>query len=184
METRVRAPSIPLKEALVYLLLGLAFLICETTVWTWLDPGHFRPNLLLILIVYLGIAVPLAAGLILSLCFGFLTDAASGGPAGLFTIIYLSIFALAVLIRQKLDPAAALYQMLIIFLFALLAEIMAWSILSLYGWPLDVILASSSTLFLAAQAISVLVTALVSPIFFRFFELIKFTYEQQAGEEV
>ncbi|MBW2092356.1 MAG: hypothetical protein JRI34_09580, partial [Deltaproteobacteria bacterium] len=105
METQLRAQPLSLREALVYLLIGLCFLILETTVWTWVDPAHCRPKLMLILIVYLGLIIPIIPGSILSVCFGLLTDAATGGPVGLFTIINLSIFGITIYIRQKLDPA-------------------------------------------------------------------------------
>ncbi|MBW1709137.1 MAG: rod shape-determining protein MreD [Deltaproteobacteria bacterium] len=184
METRFRAQSLSYKEAMTYLFLGIVFLILETTAWSWVDPAHCRPNLILILIVYLGMAIPLITGSILIVCFGLLTDTASGGPAGLFTIVYLLIFGITVLMRQRLEPTTIFYQMIVILLLAVLAETMIWCILSIYGWPLEIIFAPSRGLFIVAQGVSVLLTAFVSPVFFWFFERIRFTNGQQTGDEV
>ncbi len=182
METQLRAQSLSLTEALVYFFLGFAFLILETTAWTWVDPDYCRPNFILILIVYFGLAVPIIPGSILSVLFGLLTDVATGGPLAMFTLNYLAIFGVTIFMRQKLDPAASLYQILVVLFLAALSQVMIWGFLSLYGWPFRLILEASSAHYFITQAVSVLLTALLSPLFFRFFERIRSSADQRTGE--
>ncbi|MBW2622977.1 MAG: rod shape-determining protein MreD [Deltaproteobacteria bacterium] len=173
METQAKASLLTVKEGLGYFFFGLLFLIVKTTIWMRIDPEYFGPDLLLILITYLGLSSPPLMGSILVLGLGFISDTLSGGPLGLFTAIYLIIFWIVIMIRQDLDPAAPFYQILVTLLLAALSASMVWGFLSLYDRGFEPSVMVRRPLFLVTQGISVLVTGFISPVFFWFFERLR-----------
>jgi hypothetical protein len=64
----------------------------QSAVISELLPNFLKPDLMLILIAYLGVSAPLVAGAILVSFCGLLYQTFSGSPPGLFLFIYLSIF--------------------------------------------------------------------------------------------
>jgi len=158
--------SFPWKETMVFLLLGLAFIILKTTLISRIDPRGYGPDLVLILTIFLGLSSFTSAGPFLVIFFGLLVDLASGGPRGIFTGVYLINFGIAVLIRRRLDPAAPTYQIMIVFLLALLSECLVWSVLSLGGQPADNLISTIAWTHLKVHLSSILSAALISPILF------------------
>jgi hypothetical protein len=61
-----------------------------------------KPDLMLILVTYLGVSPPLIAGAVLVLFCSLLYETFSGSPFGLFPFIYLSIFFLIKLLAKFL----------------------------------------------------------------------------------
>jgi len=64
----------------------------QSTVINELLPNFLKPDLMLILITYIGASPLLVAGAILVSFCGLLQETFSGSPPGLFLFIYLSIF--------------------------------------------------------------------------------------------
>ena len=78
-----------------YLILPLiAFLLTlfQSAVISEILPDFVKPDLILILITYLGVSPLLITGAILVFFCGLLQETFSGSPHGLFLFIYLSIF--------------------------------------------------------------------------------------------
>ena len=167
IEAQIRNSAAPFKAMLYLFVFAFVFLVLDTTVWSWVDRNHFRPDFTLVLVVYLGLSLPLAAGGVLAGISGLLTDVVSGGPAGLFMVVYLVIFGLAQLARQKLDPASATYKILLVLALAATAEVLTWGLLFGLGWSLGRLLESG--LLVVSQTISVSITALISPALFWLF---------------
>jgi len=173
METQAKASLLTVREGLSYFFVGLLFLIVKTTIWMRIDPEYFGPDFLLILITYLGLLAPPVMGSILVLVLGFISDTLSGGPLGLFIVIYLIIFWIVIMIRQDLDPVAPFYQILVTLLLAAFSASLVWGFLSLNGRGFEPSLMVRRPLFLITQVISVLVTGFISPVFFWFFERLR-----------
>lgn len=76
--------------------------ICQSAVVSEIFPSFFKPDLMLILVTYLGIHNPLCPGVIKTLASGLFYDSLSGSPFGLFSTIYLSIFFLIKLLEKIL----------------------------------------------------------------------------------
>lgn len=76
------------------ILLCTAYLLAlfQSTVIYALFPAFMKPDLILILIIYLGISPGLITGGILVFFCGLLSDTFSGSPFGLFLFSYLSFF--------------------------------------------------------------------------------------------
>ncbi len=83
------------------LLIGVIFLTLQTTLFTFLHIQRIRPDLVLILILYLGLSYPPISGGILALFMGFLMDLFSGNGFGLYTLSRLLIFYVAQLFRGR-----------------------------------------------------------------------------------
>ena len=184
METQAKASLLSLKEVLGYFFFGLIFLILKTTIWAGVDPEYFGPDVLLILIAYLGLSIPPVHGSILTVILGYICDTLSGGPMGLFTAIYLSVFWIVVMIRQDLDPAAPFYQILVTMLLAALSTSMVWGFLSLSGGSFETSLMIRRPTFLIAQGISIMVTGFISPVFFWLFERLRLPEAKRKETEV
>jgi rod shape-determining protein MreD len=77
---------------LVYFLLGFVFLVAQTTLLPALLPLHFKPELLLILVVYLGLNEGYVRGGALSYLLGCLQDVFAAGYPGLYGLAFLGTF--------------------------------------------------------------------------------------------
>ena len=78
----------------LFILPLIAFLLTlfQSAVISELLPDFVKPDLMLILITYLGASPLLVTGAILVFFCGLLQETFSGSPQGLFLVIYLSIF--------------------------------------------------------------------------------------------
>ena len=77
---------------LIFLLSSFLLTIFQTTLVSLIFPSYLKPDLMLILVVFLGISFPPLPGAFLVLFCGLLYDTFSGGPLGLFSFVYLFIF--------------------------------------------------------------------------------------------
>jgi hypothetical protein len=73
-------------------LLAFFLTLFQSAVISELLPNFIKPDLILILITYLGVSPLLVTGAILVFFCGLLQETFSGSPHGLFLFIYLSIF--------------------------------------------------------------------------------------------
>lgn len=89
-----------MKRVIFLLLLGFFIIIFQTSLLRYLGP--FKPNLILILVIYVGIFYEYKRGAIISFILGYLVDIFSGNIAGLNTFINLTIFNLIVLMKEKI----------------------------------------------------------------------------------
>jgi len=87
---------------LIFLLSSLLLTIFQSTLVSLIFPSYLKPDLMLILVVFLGISFPLLPGAFLVLFCGLLYDTFSGGPLGLFSFVYLFIFFSLKLVAQVL----------------------------------------------------------------------------------
>jgi len=76
------------------LLLGGLFALLQTVVWPHLVGLQARPDLILVLVVYIGLTEPLLGGGVLALFFGTGLDALAGSYPGLHMVVLLLVFYL------------------------------------------------------------------------------------------
>lgn len=76
--------------------------IFQSAIISEIFPHFLKPDLMLILIIYLGIYNSLLPGTIKTLASGLFYDSLSGSPLGLFLVIYLAIFFLIKLLEKVL----------------------------------------------------------------------------------
>jgi rod shape-determining protein MreD len=76
----------------VYLLLGISFLVMQTALFPRILPSDLKPDLLLILTIYIGLNEKALRGGILVYTLGCFLDALSGNYPGLYGMVLLVIF--------------------------------------------------------------------------------------------
>jgi len=102
------------------LLLGVLFLTVQTTLWTSLSIQSFRPDILLILVVYLAFSYSPISGGILAFSLGYLMDLFSGNTIGLYTLSRPLLFYGVQHFRSRFYLEGFPFQFLFVFLAAFL----------------------------------------------------------------
>ena len=119
-----------MRRIILPLFLGVFFLTLQTTLLTSLSIQRFRPDIVLILILYLSFSYPIASGGILAFFLGYLMDLFSGNPFGLYTFTRPFIFYVARLFKERLYLEGVLSQFLLVFSLALAEGILILILLS------------------------------------------------------
>lgn len=99
---------------------ALLFLVSQTTLLPALLPYYFKPELLLLLVVYLCLTEGLIRGAILAWGVGLLLDSCGGSLLGLHAAIYLSIFIIGRSSVQALNTESPLLILFMVFCASLL----------------------------------------------------------------
>lgn len=81
-----------MKEFLFALSLGLFSLFLQATSLGLFFPVGYKPDLTLTIVVWSSLRFPFSVGIAFAFCVGILTDALSGGPTGLFALLYSIVF--------------------------------------------------------------------------------------------
>jgi len=119
-----------MRRIVVPLLLGVIFLTFQTTLLTPLPIQRIRPDIVLILILYLGLFYPPILGGILALFMGFLTDLFSGNGFGLYTLSRPLIFYVAQFFKGRFYLESFTSQFLFVFIFGLVEGLLILILLS------------------------------------------------------
>ena len=101
------------------LFLGVIFLTLQATLLTSLPIQRIRPDLVLILTLYLGLFYPPISGGILAVFMGFLMDLFSGNSFGLYTLSRPLIFYVAQFFKGRFYLESFTSQFLFVFIFGL-----------------------------------------------------------------
>jgi rod shape-determining protein MreD len=91
-----------MRRFFILLLCAYLLAIFQSAVTSELLPNFLKPDLMLIMVTYLGVSSFLIIGAGLVFFCGLLYEAFSGSPLGLFLFIYLSIFFLIKLLARFL----------------------------------------------------------------------------------
>lgn len=81
-----------MKRTLGYCLLGFLFVLLQTSIWPAVLPFATRPDLILVLVVYLGLSEGPLQGGMLAFLLGSCLDAMAGSHHGLHTVTLLVLF--------------------------------------------------------------------------------------------
>ncbi len=82
---------------------GLIFMLLQTTIFPRFLPPEMRPNLLLILVIYLGLSESFLRAVFLTLLLGALQDVFCGSTFGLYVTVQLTVFLLIRLFSERLN---------------------------------------------------------------------------------
>jgi rod shape-determining protein MreD len=93
----------------------LLFLLSQTTLLPLLLPHYFKPELLLLLVVYLCLTEGVMRGAFLSWGIGLLLDSCGGTHFGLHATIYLSIFIVGRSSIQAVNTESPLLLLFMVF---------------------------------------------------------------------
>lgn len=95
-------------RAVVFILLGGAALVLQMAVLDALPFGVLKPDLVLLLLLYLAGRSDAASGGIVAFALGYGMDVLSGAPFGLFTVTKVVIYFLAFLAAKRVYLTAGL----------------------------------------------------------------------------
>lgn len=98
----------------VYFSLGFVFLLLQTTVLPSLLPLFFKPDLLLILVVYLGLNEGYVRGGSLAYVLGCLQDVFAAGYPGLYGLALLGVFLAVRGIAARLNTESSVLLLLLV----------------------------------------------------------------------
>jgi rod shape-determining protein MreD len=109
-----------MKRFFFFMLTGLLFMSVQATLLGHPPIQRWRPDLMLILVLYLGFSLPLSSGGILAFIMGFLMDLFSGNALGLYTLTRPLAFLTAQLFRNRFYWQGISFQFLFVTLASLL----------------------------------------------------------------
>lgn len=112
------------------LFLGVIFITLQSTLLTSLPIQRIRPDIVLILTLYLGLFYPPISGGILALFMGFLMDLFSGNSFGLYTLSRPLIFYVAQFFKGRFYLEGVSSQFLFVFIFGLVEGLLILILLS------------------------------------------------------
>jgi len=149
------------------LLIGVFFLTLQATLLASLFTQRIRPDIALILTLYLGLSYPPISGGILVFFIGFLMDLFSGNSLGLYTVSRPIVFFVAQFFKERFYLENFASQFLFVFIFAMMEGLLVLFIFTaLLPYP-HINLYTLLFTFLLPQSFF---TALISPILFSLFD--------------
>jgi rod shape-determining protein MreD len=154
------------KDLLKFCLIGLLFLVLQST-WLAVEADNpLRPDLLFILLIFLGIQNRLRWGLILSVILGAMVDLLSWGLPGTAIILYPLIFSIYFFIGTRTLISSPIFAVVSVLVFQIFYGLLAY--FSLYVFR-DLEFTQSQLVLLIEQA---LITMLVSIPLFIIFQIL------------
>ncbi|HKJ04921.1 MAG TPA: rod shape-determining protein MreD [Geopsychrobacteraceae bacterium] len=99
---------------IVYFTVGLIFMLLQTTLLPMLLPDALLPNLLLILILYLGLSESFIRAMLLCLILGLLQDCFSSTSLGLYGVVNLAIFLQVRMLVTRLSAESPALLLLLV----------------------------------------------------------------------
>jgi len=155
-----------MRRILFPLFLGVFFLTFQTTWLAFPLIQRFRPDLVIILTLYLGLSYPPISGGMIAFFLGYSMDLFSGNGFGLFTFSRVLLFYGAQFFKDRIYLESSPSQALLVFLFALSEAFVIMLLLkALNPEHLRNLYPLFFTVFLP-QSFS---TALIAPVFFHLF---------------
>lgn len=119
-----------MKRILLPLCIGILFLILQTTLFSFIPIHRIRPDLLLILTLYLAFLFPPVLGGILAFLMGYLMDLFSGNALGFYTFSRPLIFFGAQFFKERFYLEGFSSQFLFAFVSAILEGILIFILMN------------------------------------------------------
>ncbi len=128
-------------DVLGYFLLGLVGILIQTAVAPALLPLQLRPELLLILVIFLGLYRQGVKGGLAAYLVGLLQDSFAGTTLGLFGLIFLVLYLLLRGLAERLNTEPSLALLFMVLCGTLTQALLLVFLLGFFGdaghlWPL------------------------------------------------
>lgn len=114
-----------------FLLFGIFLVVIQTTILQMLPAWFGFPDLVYILVAFLGFRFDWLRGSILSFALGWMMDVVTGIYLGVFVLKYLSVFLVLNLLTQNSPVKESAYQVPLVGVSYFLAQIGFYSLLSM-----------------------------------------------------
>jgi rod shape-determining protein MreD len=119
-----------MRRVIFPLLVGIFFLILQTTLLSYSPIQRVRPDLLLIFTLYLAFLFPPISGGILAFLMGYLMDLFSGNTLGFYTVSRPLVFLAAQFFKERFYLEGFSFQSLFAFAFSLLEGILIFILMN------------------------------------------------------
>jgi rod shape-determining protein MreD len=126
----------------IFLLTAFLLALVQSTLISLIFPSYLKPDLMILLVIFLGISFPPLPGAFLVLFCGLLYDTFSGGSLGLFAFVYLCIFfSLKVLAKILILGGTLIFRVILVAVLISLQAILLTSLPLILGiashlaWP-------------------------------------------------
>jgi rod shape-determining protein MreD len=156
-----------MKKFFVFLVLGIFLVLFQSSFLPRLFPLVLRPNLLLIVLVYLSMSGGSVWHTFWAACMGLFFDTLSGGPFGLFFFIFVALYAILKGVNKLLLLKSPVFQAGAVLLAHFLQGVLLITILVLLGLPFP-----GESSYFGQLLVCSLIGAFLSPPFFGLFERI------------
>jgi rod shape-determining protein MreD len=143
--------------------MGLFLVVFQTSVLDLFFMGRIGVELSLVLVIYAGFRMNVPHGALLSFLLGFFLDCMMGSISGLFTLLYVCIFFISVLVSMRVYAEQMSLIMIFTFLCAIFEGLM---IVLFYKVMYDISMFGNIIRVFLPQA---LVVSVLSPLFFKLF---------------
>lgn len=168
-----------LKTNFVFVLFASLLIIIFQSTFLNLLFKSFRPDLILIVIVYLSFHRYLVEGAILSLIIGWFVESLSGAPHGMIMTVYLWVFLVAKMVGVSVFLPRTIGTLLVIFLMSLLQNLLTWGITYLFFQ------ANVSFEVIAKEWIHTIILQLITtPIVFGFFSSLDKLFGKESPSKI
>ncbi len=163
--------------------LGFILLVLQTAIATLIDYHTFTPHLLLPITIFLGVNqdIPISRGAVVAFVLGYLLDAFCGSPMGLQTFVLVATFMVARSAGIRLFLQGVLFQLILTFAISLIAGVTLLALHAIFRtvspFPTADYRYSVRVLFQSS-----LVTALITPFFFKALQKLKGWLTQRTDE--
>lgn len=118
-------------QVVLYAALTLAFLLFQTSAVYALGLDSFRPDLLLVLVVYLGLKEHCVGAALAAFLIGYLLDTFSGSPVGTNALAMSIVFLFCYLASRRLWTDSVVSATLVVFLGCVLKSLVVTAV---FGW--------------------------------------------------
>ncbi len=119
-----------LREVGLYAALGWLILVLQSTVIGYTGRGVLQPDMLLVILVFVGLHRNGMGGACLALFYGYLTDVFSGRPFGTYLFVYACLFFVVRLLSLRLLLHSRWTQMALV---AVLSSLVSGSAVALHA---------------------------------------------------
>lgn len=92
-----------MKDFIFCVVVGWLSFVVESSILGNIFPMEFKPDLTLLIVVWIGLKRAYVPGLIAVFLLGVVEDLLSGAPLGLFPVIYLAVFMFSVYVSVNFD---------------------------------------------------------------------------------
>ena len=156
-----------MKRMVLPLLMGILFLVIQTTFLPFFPIHRVRPDLLLIFTLFLAFFFPPISGGILAFFMGYFTDLFSGNALGFYALSRSLVFFTAHFFKERIYLEGFYSQFLFAFIFAISEGILILILVNAFQF---VPLAKLYPFFFAFLLPQSFFTGLVTPFFFLLFK--------------
>lgn len=142
----------------IFLLLGILTVCIQSTVLNLFQQFPIKPDLVILIIAYLGIFHEPTKGIIISFILGFFLDTLSGSSTGLFSLLRIITFLLVWLTSSNLYLKNAISQIFLIFLLNIIDGVLFVIFMYILSVSYNI-----SPFFVAFLSIQAILTAIICP---------------------